>query len=101
MRQEIVAKVEALRKALEKESERNWEWILYQGRATKWCALGLLVAKLELGITWREVGACFDMTSGQASHTVRKLQDDMTYDRSLFDSFTAIVDRIAETKESS
>ena len=93
----ITDKTEALRKVLMRYSRRKWSWICDYGPQTKWCKLGLLIAKRELGMTWREAGACFGLKPGQASSVARKFEDKVFEEPALFDMMTNLSFRVLES----
>jgi len=83
----VADKTEALRKVLIRYSRKDWDWICDYGTRTKWCKLGLLVAKRELRMSWKEAGACFDLSSGQASSAARRFEIKVFDEPGLFDLF--------------
>lgn len=92
----ITDKTEALRKVLIRHSRKDWDWICEYGVRTKWCRLGLLIAKRELRMTWREAGACFGLKPEQASRVARKFEEKVFDEPGLFDLFNYLSYRVQE-----
>jgi hypothetical protein len=90
----VADKTKVLRRVLVQHSSKDWRWICKQGTRTIWCKLGLLIAKRELDMTWREAGACFDLSSGQASGAVQKLEERMCEDEELADLMFNLSDQV-------
>ena len=86
----VADKTKVLRQVLVQHSRRDWDWICDYGTRTKWCRLGLLIAQRELGMTWKEAGACFDLSSGQASSAARKFEEKVFDEPALFDVFNRL-----------
>ena len=83
----VADKTEALRKVLIRYSRKDWDWICDYGTRTKWCKLGLLVAKRELRMSWKEAGACFGISPKQASSVARRFEIKVFDEPGLFDLF--------------
>ena len=93
----VADKTEALRKVLIRYSRKDWDWICDYGVRTKWCRLGLLVAKRELGMTWKEAGACFGISPKQASSVARRFEIKVLDEPGLFDLFNFLAYQVQES----
>ncbi len=94
---DVANKTKALRQVLMRYSRKDWDWICDYGTRTKWCKLGLLIAKRELDMTWREAGACFGLKPEQASRAARKFEDKVFEEPALFDMMTNLSFRVLES----
>ena len=93
----VADKTEALRQALIQHSHKDWDWICGYGTHTKWCKLGILIAKRELDMTWKEAGACFGLTSGQASRAARKFEEEVFDKPLLFELMITLAFEVLES----
>ena len=90
----VADKTEALRQALTQYSGLSWDELRARGTCTKWCKLGILIAKRELDMTWKEAGACFGLTSGQASRAARRFAEKMCEEEELSDLMLNLSDQV-------
>lgn len=84
----IVAQTKIVRSIIISRSRMSEAHIRGLGIKSKWCLMGILVAKREFYMTWRQAGACFGVRPQTAASSALRYEAEVFDSPRLFEIFT-------------